>query len=100
MLSAREHLITYLTTKNRHVPVFVVVLEVCIFCTYGGAINILRQTNLSKQVSSDFFVSMLRIFTVSAMKRFKDCNTKMDHEELLSIIMHLHEGPSLYLSIF
>ena len=28
---------------------------------------------------SDFFVSILRFFTVCAVKRFKNCNAKLDH---------------------
>ena len=37
-----------------------------------------------KSVCSDFSVSVLRFFTVCAVKCFKDCNTKLDHAEFLS----------------
>ena len=61
------------------VQFLVVIFKVlCGFC--GGGILILRQRN----VCSDFSVSVLRFFTVCAVKCFKDCNTKMDHAELLS----------------
>ena len=51
--------------------------------TCGGGILILRQRNLGS-VCPDFSVSILRFFTVCAVNRFQNGNTKLDHAELLS----------------
>ena len=39
---------------------------------------ILRQRNLSKQVLLSFLSLNMKIFTVCALKRFKDCYSKLD----------------------
>ena len=51
--------------------------------TCRGGILILRQRNLGS-VCPDFSVSILRFFTVCAVNRFQNGNTKLDHAELLS----------------
>ena len=71
------------------VVVVVVVLAFKVLCsTCGGGILILRQRNLSKQCLLRFLCLSIKIlFTVHAVKRFKDCNTKLDHAKLLSLVI-------------
>ena len=46
----------------------------------------MRLKNLSKHCLLRFLCLNIKIyFTVCAMKRFKYCNTKLDHAELLSL---------------
>ena len=55
------------------------------YCTCGGGFLILRRRNLSKQCLLRFLCLSIKILLiVGAVKRFKDCNTKLDHAELLS----------------
>ena len=72
-------------TKFLHGLGFIVVFEVlCVTC--GGENLILRQRNLSEQCLFRFVCLNIKIvFTVCAVKRFKDCNTQLDHVELLSV---------------
>ena len=44
----------------------------------------MRQRNLSKQCLLRFLCLSIKIFAVCAVRRFKNCNTKLDHEERLS----------------
>ena len=49
----------------------------------------LRQRNLSKQCLFRFLCRNTKIFYRGAVKRFKDCNTPLDHAELLSLSTHV-----------
>ena len=67
------------------VQFFVVVFE--LLCgTCGGGVLILRQRNLSKQCLLRFLCLNIKIFTACALKRFNDCNIKLDHAEPLPLI--------------
>ena len=68
-----------LEDKNLHCPFFVVFEVLC--DTGGGRILILRQRNLSKHCLLRFLYLNIKIFTVCALKRFNDCDTKLDHAE-------------------
>ena len=50
--------------------------------TSGGGILILRQRSLRKQSVLSFLCLSIRFL---AVKRCKDCNTKLDHAKLLSL---------------
>ena len=55
-------------------------------CDVG--ILILRQRNLSKQSLLRFICLNIKNFTVYVMKSSKNCNSKMDHEELVFTPCH------------
>ena len=72
------YLLLCLMTKVLRGTFSIVDFEVlCGACS--GGILILTQRNLSR-----FLCLHIKIFTSSVVKRFKDCNTKLDHAELLS----------------
>ena len=80
----------YLKMFNRHAFACNIVYlrtEVLLYGLFGGGILILRQKNLSSLLR--FLCLSIKIFTVCVVKGFNDCNTKMDHAELLSLsIIH------------
>ena len=53
----------------------------CGTCSGG---NLIRREK-SEHTLLDFSVSVLRLFTMCAVKRFKHYNTKLDHAKLLSL---------------
>ena len=76
-------IVTTLRTKVLHVfSCFLVVLEVLCGTCSGG--NLIRREQ-SEQTLLDFSVSVLRLFTMCAVKRCKHYNTKLDHAKLLSL---------------
>ena len=72
-------------TKVPHDPVFLLVFKV--YCgTCDGGIFVLRQRNLSKLCLPGLLCFSMKInLTVCIVKRFKDCNTKLDSTRLLSV---------------
>ena len=78
-------LIVYLWTKVLHCTFGSVVIFEVLCGTCGGVILILRQRNLSKQCLLRFLCLKIRMFTVCAVKRFNECHTKLDNEELWSL---------------